>query len=53
MKYLWCEKRGIRLAVAVCLYRKCRHLKEKKGKLVCKFKSKKEKILERREKNGI
>ncbi len=43
----WCGKREYRLDVLICLHQKCKHLKGG----VCKYKTKGEKIIAKRDKN--
>ena len=45
MAFLFCQKRGCRLDIKVCLYHKCRHLKEKGGIFACFYRSKADKAL--------
>jgi len=47
--FTWCEKRQQRISFLICLQKKCKHLKEKNGELICRFKSNK-KLVEKRSK---
>ena len=46
--FLWCDKRQQRIASIICLHRKCLHLKEDDGKLLCIFKTISQKRIEKR-----
>jgi len=43
--FLFCQKRECRLDVKVCMYRKCKRLKEYDGIFTCLYKSKFDKVL--------
>lgn len=47
-QFLFCPKREQRLSVSVCIFRKCRHLREDKGNFDCKFQPKEQKRIEKR-----
>jgi len=38
--FLFCQKRGCRLDIKVCIYRKCKKLKENDGIFSCLYKGK-------------
>ena len=46
--FLFCGKRECRLDIKVCLYRKCKKLREKDGVFGCAYRSKAQKLLEKR-----
>ena len=49
--FIWCNKRKQRLSVSVCLFRKCKSLREKDGNFLCNFKSAEEKRIRKGGKN--
>ena len=48
---LFCQKRQCRLDIKVCIHHNCKKLKEKHGVFTCAYKSKSQKLLEKRNDN--